>query len=169
EQQLFYMLKALHASRANPHLLTLQTGGFWEPAIRELGIPMTYVGRSHSRLKRWLRIAREVSNVRPDVFQSQHFYTNAYVGAIGRLLRIPAIGAMRSNGESEFRACGNFLGELSLRSPELLAANSRTALKYARTRGVSPDKLYFLPNVVDTDQFRPKPCERRKNDVIKLL
>jgi glycosyltransferase involved in cell wall biosynthesis len=168
EQQLFYMLKALRASGVNPRLLCLQSGGYWETMIRKLDVPITCVGGDRSRLKRFLRIARELRNTRPDIFQSQHFYTNAYVGAAGRLLRIPAIGAMRSNGESEVRACGKFLGEASLRLPELLAANSRAALEYARSRGVSPERLYFLPNVVDTEQFRPTGHERG-DGVIKLL
>jgi glycosyltransferase involved in cell wall biosynthesis len=166
EQQLFYMLKALRAIGANVHLLSLQNGGFWDGAIGKLGVPNTYVGGG-SRLNRFMRINTEVRKLQPDLLQSQHFYTNAYAGAIGALLRIPAIGAMRSNGESEVRACGRILGPLCLRLPRILAANSRAALNYALGRGIAPDKLQFLPNVVDSDCFRP--AEREPRNEIKLL
>src|SRR5436190_21787367 len=97
EQQLFYMLKALRASGAHPRLLCLQDGGFWEKRIQELGVSVTWVGKERSRLTRLLCITRELGKSPPDLFQSQHFYTNVYGGAAARMKRIPAIGAMRNN------------------------------------------------------------------------
>jgi glycosyltransferase involved in cell wall biosynthesis len=44
---------------------------------------------------------------------------------------------------------------LNLRLPATLAANSQLAIQYAVAHGVQPSRLCFLPNVVDTDWFKP--------------
>src|SRR5579862_4193219 len=80
ERQLFYNLKALRECGADVRLLCLGQHEFWEDPIRRLGIPIIYVGRSKSKLKRLVRIVAELHRDRPAIFQSQHFYTSAYVG-----------------------------------------------------------------------------------------
>src|SRR6185503_10886816 len=93
------------------------------------------------------------------VVQSQHFFTNAYVTLAAWALGLSGIGAMRNDGNSEVRDSGT-LGWLNLHAPRMLAANSRIAIRYALDHGVPASRLYFLPNVVDTDWFKPSgvPC-----------
>src|SRR5262245_17804632 len=79
ERQLYYILEALCQAGANPRLLSLDQGGFWEPKLQELGVRVTWVGAG-SRWQRLLRIVKELRKDCPDILQSQHFYTNAYVG-----------------------------------------------------------------------------------------
>jgi glycosyltransferase involved in cell wall biosynthesis len=167
ERQLFYMLRALRENGAAPRLLCLGSREFWEAKIKDLGVPITCVGHAQSKLRRLFRILAELRRDPPDVFQSQHFYTAAYVGVVGRLLRLASIGALRSNGLEDLRDSGHLLGWLCLHSPLLLAANSRTALNYAMHRGVPAERLYFLPNVVDTERFRPGP--RQSGSTVRLI
>jgi len=153
ERQLFYILQALCQAGATPRLLSLDEGGFWEEKIEGLGVHVTHIGAA-SRWQRLLGILGELRKDRPDILQSQHFFTNAYVGVAARLLRLGGIGAMRSNGTSEVNGSGPF-GWLNLHLPPTIAANSQLAIQYAVASGVPASRLYFLPNVVDTERFKP--------------
>jgi glycosyltransferase involved in cell wall biosynthesis len=164
ERQLYYILSALQRSGACPRLLCLTQGEFWEGKLRDLGIRVTWVGEHASKLGRVRRILAELRKERPEIFQSQHFYTNLYVAAAARALGLREVGAMRNDGISEVRANGAVLGGLSLRLPRLLAANSQAAIRNAVALGVPASRLRFLPNVVDTEQFRP-PAHRAEGPV----
>ncbi|MBU6398935.1 MAG: glycosyltransferase family 4 protein [Verrucomicrobia bacterium] len=155
ERQLFYTLRALCEAGVAPRLLTLDQGQFWEARIQALGVPIRRVGQRGSRLARLWQVVREVRRDPPAALQSQHFYANAYVGMAARLFRISGIGAMRNDGHTEVAGCGSVGGRLNLHLPTTLAANSQRALQYAAARGVPAGRLYFLPNVVDTDWFEP--------------
>jgi glycosyltransferase involved in cell wall biosynthesis len=106
-------------------------------------------------VKRLFRVLKEVRKNPPHVLQSQHFYTNAYVGVAARLLQVSGIGAMRNDGRSEVSESGPFGGWLNLHFPRTIAANSQIAMQYATAQGVPASRLYFLPNVVDTEWFKP--------------
>jgi glycosyltransferase involved in cell wall biosynthesis len=157
ERQLYYILRALRQSGANLRLLTLTQGEFWERRILELGVPVSYVGQETSKLARVSRIVKELKTHLPDIVQSQHFYTNLYVVAAARALGLREVGAMRNDGTHEIKATGRVVGSLSLRAPRMIAANSRGAIRTAIRLGVPPARLQLLPNVVDTDHFRPGP------------
>lgn len=155
ERQLYYILRALRQAGAAPRLLSLDRGEFWEDKIRGLGVPVTFVGDQSSRMQRLVRVFREVRKSRADFLQCQHFFANAYVGLTARVCRLKSIGAMRSNGLSEFNESGRFGGWLNLHTPATIAANSRLAIQHAIDRGVPASRLHFLPNVVDTESFQP--------------
>ena len=101
------------------------------------------------------------------IIQSQHFYMNAYAAAATRMLGLASIGALRSNGLMEVKDCGRIGGWLNLHTPRVLAANSRTALRYAVGRRVSPARLFLLANVVDTAWF--SPASGRRSGPVRLL
>lgn len=155
ERQLFYILQALCHAGATPRLLSLDRNGFWEQRINALGIRVTCLDDNPSRLKRLVRVLQTLRSERPDVVQSQHFFTNAYAGLAGRFVRIPSIGALRNDGRSEVQQCGRWGGWLNLKSPAILAANSQVAIQYVGKRGIPTSRLCFLPNVVDTERFKP--------------
>jgi glycosyltransferase involved in cell wall biosynthesis len=167
ERQLFYIVQALRQSGADLRVLCLGRNEFWQDRIKHLGVPIICVGQSKSKLSRLFRIITELRKHPPRVFQSQHFYTSAYVGAAARLLHLCGIGALRSNGLMEVQSNGRFGGWLSLHAPQIIAANSRAAMHYATEHGVRPKRLYFLPSVVDTEQF--KPAARRNEDTVRLI
>ena len=155
ERQLFYALRALRQSGANVRLLSLDSGAFWEEPIKRLGVSVSWVGQDSSRFKRVFRILKQLRKDAPDIFQSQHFYTNGYTSLSARFLKRHAIGALRSNGIFDLSECGLFGGQINLRLPKTIAANSQTAIRHAVCQGVPATRLYFLPNVVDTEKFKP--------------
>jgi glycosyltransferase involved in cell wall biosynthesis len=168
ERQLYYILKTLRKQGAAVRLLSLSQGEFWEAKIRALGIPVTWVGQSDPRLIRLFKILAVLSNDPPDVFQSQHFYTNPYVGVAARLLRIPSVGAIRSHLTQEIRKVGH-LSSLALRLPRMVAANSLAAINGAQARGITRERLYYLPNAVNTERFSPLTNTKEMNRYIQII
>jgi glycosyltransferase involved in cell wall biosynthesis len=155
EGQLFYMLQALCQGGAAPRVLCLDQGQFWEEPIRSLGLSVTWVGRRQSRLARLFSILRQLRMDPPDIFQSQHFFANTYVGLVSRLLHAGSIGAMRSEGKIDMLKNGPVWSQLHLRMPKLIAANSRLAMEHALAQGFPASRFHFLPNVIDTQKFKP--------------
>jgi glycosyltransferase involved in cell wall biosynthesis len=162
ERQLFYILQALSHAGASARVLSLDQGRFWEGPIKAMGIPITWVGDRPSRLARLVRIMKEVRKNLPDVLHSQHFFTNTYVSASARLLRVSGIGVMQADGRHELSDSGPLKGWLNLRSPRVLAVNSKNAIRFAVAQGVAASRLYFLPNAVDTEWFKPSDCTPEK-------
>lgn len=153
ERQLFYLLKMLRAQGATVRLLSLTRGEFWEAPIAELGVDVRWAGQRQSRPARLASIISEAKAFRPDILQSQHFYTNLYATAAARWLGIREIGALRCDGSSEVAEHGRALGSLSLRWPRVIAANSRAAIEYAVRNGRDVASMFFLPNAIDSTQF----------------
>jgi glycosyltransferase involved in cell wall biosynthesis len=164
ERQLFYAVQALRQSGASVRVLSLDPGGFWETPINELGVPVTRVGEDGSRLRRVLRILKHLREEPAEILQSQHFYTNAYAAVAALLLNCEGIGALRSNGQFDLTQTGHVGGRINLHLPRILAANSRSSIRYALERGIKSSRLHFLPNVVDTDRFTPADPEAVSRD-----
>jgi glycosyltransferase involved in cell wall biosynthesis len=154
ERQLFYAIQALRRRGASVRVLSLDSGGFWEAPIKQLGVAVTCVGQTRSRFKRVCRIVKALRKEPADLLQSQHFFANAYASLPALLLNHKAIGALRSNGRFDLSQCGK-LGRINLHLPGVIAANSRSSIEYAVNHGVARSRLFFLPNAVDTDQFKP--------------
>lgn len=156
ERQLFYMARTLREAGSDVRVLTLARDEFWESRLDRLGIPVTWVGKPASKAGRLRRIVRELSRHPADVIQSQHFYTNLYSAVAARAAGVAEIGAIRNTVASEIRGTGRLYGHLCLRLPRLMASNSRAAIRSAVALGVPASRLRLLPNVVDTDHFRPR-------------
>lgn len=167
ERQLYYLLKTLREQGADPRLLSLTRGEFWEERIRELGIPVTWVGSSPSRLARLRRIIAEVRRTRPAIVQSQHSFTNLYAALAARAAGALEIGAIRNDAIREINDLGRIMGFLSRRLPRIMAANSRLGIRNLTAAGVDPSRLLLLRNVVDTDYFIPG--ERREAEPVRIL
>jgi len=167
ERQLFYIVKTLKECGSRVRLLCLTEGEFWEKIIHSLGVPIIWVGRQQSRAIRLMNTIKALRSDPPQVLQSQHFYTNLYAAAAAHTLGVREVGAMRSDGFSEVRANGPIMGRLSLRIPRFIAANSSAAIENAKELGIRRTRLHLLPNVIDTDEFKPE--ERDRKDHIRLV
>jgi glycosyltransferase involved in cell wall biosynthesis len=157
ERQLYYILQALCRCGAQTRLLCLTQGEFWEDHIRALGVPVVWIGRHPSKTARLVHLVRLLRQEPPHLLQSQHFFANLYAMLAATLCGIPAIGALRTDGVEEVRSLGAVLGSLSLHLPPYVAANSQAAIREAIGRRVTSDRLHFLPNVIDTQHFKPRP------------
>ena len=125
ERQLYYMLRVLRDAGTEVTVLCLTKGEYWEPAIKNLGFAVTWVGQHKARVGRLWRIVNQIAHVRPQIIHSSHFYTNIPAAFAGLLLGIPAIGAVRNDGLSEIAETGRVVGSSILRTPRWIAGNSR--------------------------------------------
>ena len=155
ERQLFYIASTLKRTGAQVEVLTLTQGEIWHSRLRDIGVPLQFVGASRSRFTRLFGISRRTVAFRPGIVQSQHFYTNAYSGLAARIIGARAIGAVRGSGSADIQNCGPGLAGACLRFPHLLAVNSRAAIRATITVGCPEHKLHYFPNVIDLEQFRP--------------
>lgn len=169
ERQLYYILRSLRQVGAAPRLLCLTRGDYWEEPIRQLGVPVTWVGRSASRFRRLAEIVAVLRKHKPHVVQAQHSFANLYAVGAARILGSREIGAIRDNAIDGVRTIGPILGRLSLRAPRLLAVNSRQAMQNAVDLGVPASRLMYLPNVVDTRTFEPFSRQGTTNGFVRLL
>jgi glycosyltransferase involved in cell wall biosynthesis len=155
ERQLFFMVRTLREAGARVRVLSLTKDEFWHRQIEDCGTEVIHIGARQNRLARAWAVIREIRKERPDILQSQHFYTNLYVWLAAGVTGIPGIGAIRSNVTNEVAANGRLLGRLSLHAPRYLIANSEAAVETTHRRGVSRDRVFLLPNVVDrSDEVR---------------
>lgn len=168
ERQLYFVLKVLKQKGTTPYLLSKTKGQYWEKRISNLGVPVKYVGRHTSKFLRLFAILKEVHKFKPDVVQSQHFHMNSYAAATARLLRLRDIGASRNDVTSEIQVTGRVLGNISLRAPRIVAANSKKAICNAIALGIPSDRLFFLPNVVDIDYYE-QIRGQRENDTVQII
>jgi glycosyltransferase involved in cell wall biosynthesis len=166
ERQLFYMLKTLREHRAELELLSLTGGEFWESRIKEIGVPVIWVGQSPSRISRLVRIIQEVRQFKPLIVHSQHFYTNIYAAIAARATQAREVCAIRNDVTTEVKDTGMLLGYLSLRAPRCLAPNSHNGVCNATKLGVSLSRLQFVPNVVDSEHFCPHRSRREGVNII---
>ena len=167
ERQLFYAIQALRHAGASVCVLSLDSGAFWESPIKQLGVTVTCVGQTRSRFKRVCRIVKALNSQPADILQSQHFYANAYTSLSALFSNCTAIGALRSNGHFDLCQCGKLGGRVNLHFPKVIAANSESSLQYAIEHGIPSSRLFLLPNVVDTETF--KPVEKAQQGPIILL
>jgi glycosyltransferase involved in cell wall biosynthesis len=166
ERQLFYNVKALRESGATVRVLSLTRGEYWEHRLTEIGASVQWIGQSPSRVNRLAALVARLRRDRPVLLQSQHFFTNLYAAAAARVLGLREIGAIRNDAYSEIDFTGR-LGSWCLRAPRMLAANSARGMQNAIALGVPARRVRMLPNVIDTDQFRPGPSLNR--DGVHLL
>ena len=142
ERQLYYFLKVMTEAGAQPLVLTLTSGEYWESKIRDLGVTVKWIGRYKQRVARIASLILFLRNYRPEVVQSSHFYVNIYTVAASRFFNSYEIGAIRSNVYKEIKNTG-ILGPLSLRLPRKLVVNSNQAISNANVLGVQGDRLFF--------------------------
>lgn len=155
ERQLYYILKVMKEAGAQPLVLSLTSGEYWESKIRDLGVTIKWIGRFKQRTARLASLISVLRQYRPEVIQSTHFFVNLYAVAASRLFNSYEIGAIRSNVFKEIKNTG-ILGLLSLRLPRKLAVNSNQAISNANALEVQRNRLFFLPNAIDSKIFQLK-------------
>ncbi|HYG35081.1 MAG TPA: glycosyltransferase [Clostridia bacterium] len=155
ERQLFYLLRSLRDVGSSTTVLNLTRNESWEEPIRRLGVEVVWVGQSGSRLARLFRIIRETGKRKPHILQSQHFYTNIYVALAAYAGNVLDIGASRNAICQEIAANGFPFGRLCVTLPRVLIANSRASVEIATSKRGAAKGVYYLANVVDTEEFRP--------------
>jgi glycosyltransferase involved in cell wall biosynthesis len=151
EKQLLYYLIALQRLKYPFQVLLFTRSDYYEKAFIEHGFPITYIDEG-SIFKRLARLVREIRRFQPDFIQATHFFTSFYAGMVGRILRIPSIGAIRGDFNHDLAGIRK-IWRLFIFLPTNYLANSNNARQNAIDYGLSPARVYVLGNVIDVNQF----------------
>jgi glycosyltransferase involved in cell wall biosynthesis len=168
EKQLVFMLRALKLANIEARVLCLTSGESYEAEIKSLGVEVEFIGEKQNRLWRLWKIIRNLRNRPADIIQSSHFYTNIYAALAGKALGIPSIGAIRSNLTSEL-TINKSLGKFQISLPSFLIANSDLARRTAIERGIAPDKIEFVRNVVEVELNESEIAPKSKENITFLF
>jgi glycosyltransferase involved in cell wall biosynthesis len=168
EKQLVFMLRALKLAAVEARALCLTSGESYEAEIKSLGVEIEYIGEKQNRLWRLWKIIQNLRNRPADIIQSSHFYTNIYAALAGKALNIPSLGAIRSNLKSELKI-NKSLGKFQISLPSFLIANSDLARRTAIERGIAPDKIDFVRNVVEVELNESEIASKSKENITFLF
>ena len=152
ERQLYIIVNTLHRLGAEVSLIGLNKGEYWEQAIIQTGISYYSLDGKGSKINRLIKIVLLLRKIKPDIIQSQHFYTNLYATISGWILRKISIGASRSDLKVEVLSNGIF-GIPSVMWPKVLVVNSLKSYEEALRMGRLKSSLHYLPNALDTNKF----------------
>jgi glycosyltransferase involved in cell wall biosynthesis len=151
EKQFLYILRTLKLLDIEYQALLLTRSEYYERIFAEYSIPTISIGEG-SFLKRIFRISKEIKNFKPDFIQATHFFASFYAGAVGRILHIPSIGAIRGDFFHDLSGVGR-IGKFLLFLPTIYVANSNNARENAVGYGLDPQRIFVLRNVIDVDEF----------------
>ena len=155
ERQLFYLLSALVRMEVPVSLISLTADEFWNNPMRTLGIPVIEIGKCRSRIAKAIAVLKASHRTGARIIQSQHFYTNIYAGLAARVLGVRSVAAVRNDLSSELRGSHPRVRMLGLRLATQIAANSQQSISRLSRKGFAAEKLFYLPNVIDAQQFSP--------------
>ncbi|MDZ4838516.1 MAG: glycosyltransferase family 4 protein [Bacteroidota bacterium] len=168
EQQLFYILRELVYLGTSIHLIVLNND---EDGLKRFQtLPITiHILSVRNPISKIFALTRLIRNIKPDLLQSQHFYVNFFVGIVGKLLKIPSIGACRSSLASEMAGTGK-VSTIALNLPDYIIANSKEAFQeILNLRKKNVDTIFYLPNCIDVSAFKPSAANSSYSEKFNVL
>ena len=151
-KQAFYMARALHRTGIEVHFFHLGNGGFYEQFLRVAGVPIHQI---YVPNRPWLMLARlmkALGRFRPQIVLAAQFGDLRYAAPAGRLCQALVLGGIRSDGFYELNTHGRFSRWL-IHWAHGLVANSCRATQNLVFRGIKPQKIEVLSNVIDVQEF----------------
>jgi len=152
EKQFVYMARGLFAAGVDARVFYLGSGGYYEPVLRETGIPLRQI---HTPGRPWLILARLIKALRifrPHLVLTSQFDELVYGAIAGRLCQALVLGGVRSDGFYELKSRPH-LSRWMLRLSDGLIANSVRAKENLLSCGVKPPRIEVLSNVIDLHDF----------------
>jgi glycosyltransferase involved in cell wall biosynthesis len=162
EKQLVLMVRALVQSNVDVRIYCCTQGEYYESQLSHLGVKPIWIGKYRNPISRLASLASQLRTFRPHIVQSAHFYTNLYVVLASKILGLSHFGSLRNDAIHEVEGNGRW-GRWLIRWPAQIIANSYAAKKNASQYGVATERIFVLPNVIDTDDF-----DRRSTEPIEL-
>jgi len=152
EKQTVYMARALLHSGIDVRLFYLGGGGYYETVLRQMSIPLSQIFAPN---RPWVILAgliRALCQLRPHIVLANQFGDLLHGATAGRFCKALTLGGVRSDGWHEINAHGR-LSQWMLRLPEGFVANTSRARKNLVLRGIKPQRIEVLPNVIDLQDF----------------
>jgi glycosyltransferase involved in cell wall biosynthesis len=117
------------------------------------------------------RLAKVIRNSRADVVHSHNWGTFLYAVLAAKLAGVPIIHGEHGKTEADLRPEGAIKSRvksaLGKRVDCLTTVSQALAIEW-KEYGVSPEKIRWIPNGVDTDRFRPRTDQREQRQKFGL-
>jgi glycosyltransferase involved in cell wall biosynthesis len=156
ERQLLYILQNLDRQKFEPLLCVLNPGEMI-PEFRSIDVPIVNLKKYLPRydIFRLLSLIALTRRWRPDLIHS--VLGNAFAFIASRINRVPHLVAERNaeppNGE-EKNLFQKWMERLVFTKSEAIVANSQAGAAVAqRIKGAKPEKIYVVPNGIDSKAF----------------
>jgi glycosyltransferase involved in cell wall biosynthesis len=169
EKQLVLLAEGLRARGIDTTVLVMFDGGPREDALRAAGVPVVHLGfRRRSagwrmpaaNLAAFLRLARHLRRIRPDVLHAFLFHGYVPAAPAGRLARVPVLVAGRRSLADFKRGRPLLLAveRIATGMTDHLVANADAVAEDTRAeRGVRPGKVTVVRNGLPDSAFDPVP------------
>ena len=152
EKQVCYWARALHRAGIEVRFFYLGSGGYYETFLQQAGVPIC---RIYVPNRPWLILARLISALwrwQPRIVLAAQFGDLRFAVPAGRLCQALVLGCVQSDGFYELKTYG-YLSRWLIHWTHGLVANSCRATQNLVFRGVKPQKIEVLPNVIDLPDF----------------
>lgn len=146
-----------------PTILTLTGPTDLDDRVRKAGIPLFHMGKTRSVPPLFfLGLGGFIKRLSPDILVPCTALPNIWGRIWGRLKGVPVILGTCRGGGAPLRQHEKWLWRLC----HGIVCNSHELVYAMSQRGVSKERLTYVPNGVDTDRFKPSP---KKLDPQKAL
>lgn len=169
EIMLTRILPRLREVNIESAVVCLNHGGSLLEALKREDIPVTCLNMKPGRpsLIAQLRLIQITRAFQPDLIHSWLYHADLMASIAAVCCRVPIFWSIHN---SEFRPDVNFttrfvvslLAKLSRFIPKKILSCSRTAASLHVQRGYRANKIVYLPNGFNTDQFAPDPAARAR-------
>jgi len=152
EKQTVYAARALFQAGMDVRVFYLGEKGHYEVVLRQLGIPVCQI---YSANRPWVILAeliKALRRLRPQIVLVNQFGDLLHGATAGRFCNALTLGGVRSDGSYELKAYGH-MSRWMLRLAHGFVANSCRARQNLMPRGIKPQKIEVLPNVIDLRDF----------------
>lgn len=167
---LYRLLSAWDTSRFSGAVVSLVPPGPMGPRIAALGVPVSSLDmrRGLANPIAILKLAWRIRAFAPQVIHTWMYHANLLGGLAARLSGgQPVLWAIHNGTlESGKSSAGTIwsaktCARLSHCLPKKILCCSESALEIHRALGYSAEKMCFIPNGIDLEQFKPDPEARR--------
>lgn len=152
EKQLVYMARSLHEANGRVQVYCLTRDEYYEAELKKMGIPVYWFGKNDNPVFRAISLYSQLKHFQPQIVHSSNFFTNLYAVIAARLVRAVEVGAVRSSVDVALQDMKGW-GPLSLRAPKHLIVNSLMTQQNTISLGISKDRVSYLSNVIDVEDF----------------
>lgn len=160
------LVRLLRADRLWEHVvISLTDEGRHGPALRSAGVAVHVLGQRRGRFTpaAWLRLARLLRALRPDVVQTWMYHADLLGGLAARAVGVRAVAwGVHSVGvdNASTRLVARLCALASRCVPRRIACVSQEGARLHGTLGYARDRLVVIPNGYDTAAFAPDPAAR---------
>jgi glycosyltransferase involved in cell wall biosynthesis len=167
EMVLFHLLQNMDASRFENLVVSLIHPGKVGEKIQGLGLPVFSLEMrpGHPTIGSYFRLVELLRRESPDLVQTWLYHADLLGLLAARKVGVPVLWNIRASNMdmSRYRRLSSLVLKACVRLsgwPQAVIVNSKSGQAFHERLGYHPRRWVYIPNGIDTDQFRPNPAAR---------